>query len=308
MKPLFLLLFLLPGAQALLYGQTTTIQQNFLLTQASVESPLDRSHATEAGNILASMLAQSAASSGSKYSVFSLQPNLSLLEEGKIEGVKTLITAKVNAGIRVTNVISSETLGAFDLVLTGSGKTRAEAITKAIQQLRNKKGQFVTELNGFEQKIKTYYEKNCDAIIAKAQDQLSKKEFASALAMLHGIPSEAACAQTAAALTAEAFTKVQEQQCSAVTRQADAFVAANNFVAALQVLSQIDPAAPCAADASAKIAAIETKVDAAQKEQWEWLFKFWSAGADAEKARWNALTAISLGWLRSNSKLEFIER
>ncbi len=309
MKPVLSLIALFFIAQTLLLGQATTpLQLSYLLTKATAEAPLERKHADEATNILATQLAQNAASTGSKYATFSLQPVLSLLEEGKIEGLKTLITAKLNVNVRVVNLISSETLGAFDVVLAGSGANRSEAMTKAIQQLRNKKALISKELLGFDQNIRAYYDKNCDAIAAKANAFISKNEFAAALALLHGIPSDVACFQTQAALTNQVFTAIQTQQCSTVLRKADAFVAANNFVAALNVLSQVDPAAPCATEASAKITAIEAKVDAAQKEQWEWLFKFWSAGVDAEKAKWNAITAISLGWLRTNSPLELIEK
>lgn len=309
MKPVLSLIALFFIAQTLLLGQANTpLQLSYLLAKATAETPLERKHADEATNILATQLAQNAASAGSKYSTFSLQPVLSLLEEGKIEGIKTLITAKLNVNVRVVNLISTETLGAFEVVLTGSGANRSEAITKAIQQLRNKKALISKELLGFDQNIRAYYDKNCDAIAAKANALVSKNEFAAALALLHGIPADVACFQTQAALTNQVFTTIQTQQCSTVLRQADAFVAANNFVAALNVLSQVDPAAPCATEASAKITAIEAKVDAAQKEQWEWLFKFWSAGVDAEKARWNAITAISLGWLRTNSQLELIEK
>lgn len=285
-----------------------TITQSYLVSKGLTEQPVERKHAESAENILSGILSQASGASGSRYSVFGLTPALSLLEEGKIEGVKTLITAKVNVNVKVQNLISSETLGSFDLTLTGSGKTRAEAINKAIQQMRSKKDQISKEIAGFDQKIKSYYDKNCDKIAATAREYVAKKEYQAALAILHGIPAESSCFTAVEAQKNQVFASVQAQECSNFIKRADAFTAANNFVAALQVLSQVDASAPCAAEVTTKIADIETKLDAAQKEQWEWLFKFWSAGAEAEKAKWNAITAIAMNWLRSNGKYELLEK
>lgn len=309
MNRIFLLFTFFFVATAFATAQNTpAITQSYLISRGTVESPIERKHAEEAEHVLSGILAQSAGTSGSRYSVFSLSPVISLLEEGKVEGVKTLITAKVNISVRVSNLVSSEALGAFDMVVTGSGKNRAEAITKAVQQLRNKKVQVTKEIAGFDQKIKNYYDTNCEKIAATARDHVGKKEFQAALAILHGVPVDAGCYATISTLKSEVFNSVQQQQCSNITRQADAFIAANNFIAALNTLSQIDAAAPCAGEVTARIAAIEAKVDAAQKEQWEWLFKFWATGAEAEKAKWNAYTALCLNWLRTNGKIEILDK
>lgn len=310
MKPIFLLLLLSAAVPFLLNAQSeTTLRQNFLLLKTQAPAPFERAQADECDQIVAALLAQvSAGGSGAPYSVFGLQPALSLLEEGKMEGVKTLVTAKVNIGFRVNNVVSSENFGAFDLVSAGSGKTRNEAVRHALQQLRSKKSKFAFELRQIEEKIGTYYEQNCASLSDKARNLVEKKDYAAALAILHGIPAESGCSGSAAALTAETFARYQEQQCAALLRQAEALSAGKRFGEALDLLGRLSPSAPCATDANAKIAAIESKADAALKEKWEWLFKCWSAGAEMEKARWNALTAISLGWLRTQYNLDLIEK
>ncbi len=309
MNRIFLLFCLLfTGIYISSAQQQTEIANQYLISKCTVEAPLERRHGDETEHILTGILAQSATASGSKYSTFALAPVVSLLEEGKIEGVKTLVTAKLNISIRAVNLISSDILGAFDIVVTGSGKNRAEAITKGIQQLRSKKPQMAKSISEIDRKVKDYYDTNCDKIAATATDLVQKKQYQAALALLHGVPATAGCYASLAAQKEQVFKSVQEQQCSNISRQADALIAANNFTGALNLLSQVDASAPCAADVDAKIAVIETKLDAAQKERWEWLFKFWETGAEAEKAKWNAYTAICLNWLRGSSKFDIIDK
>ncbi|MFN7325162.1 MAG: hypothetical protein ACK5SQ_01130 [Chitinophagales bacterium] len=285
----------------------TAAKQAYQVARTVYNAPIERGHGEEAERFLIGMLPAAGTASGS-FSLFGLIPALSLLEEGKTEGMKTLQTAKVNLNVQVKNLVSTEILGSFDLVVTGSGKTRSEAIQRAVQQLRNKKSMAVKELLKMDQLIDQYYEDNCARIKAVASDQVEKRNYAAAVAHLHAVPVETGCYTSTAALRQQAFELEQARLCGNIVQQAEAAAAANRFVEALQLLSKVDAAAPCAPQVKATIQGMEARLDAERKEQWNWLFQMWATGAEVEKARWNALTAISLNWLKSNNALDLIGR
>lgn len=303
--------FCFPIIALVLLSASTSAQslvRAYYLIKPVANAPFEPRQGDELNNILSSALAQNSAGTSAKFSNFGIQPTVSILEEGKIEGIKTQMTAKINVNLRMLNLITGDNLASNDLVFVGTGSNRSEALTRAIQQMRQKKAQLEKELANFDQKIRVYYEQNCTALVQKANALMQKNAYADALVLLHGIPADLPCYQQQTSLINQVFAKVQEQNCNAILRKADAAVAGNDFLQALQYLSELDPAAPCAAEASAKIATIETKLDAERQQQWEWLFKFWSAGVNAEVARWNARTAICLEWMHAHSSLNFIDK
>jgi len=301
----FLLVFSL--STNLVLGQTEP-KQAYQVARSVFTTPIERAHADEADRFLLGMLSAASGATGGNFSVFALVPALTLLEEGKTEGMKTLQTAKVNLNVQVKNLVSTEILNSFDLVVTGSGKTRTEAIQRAVQQLRSKKSQAIKEILKTDQLIAAYYDANCAKIKALAMDQLEKKNYAAAVAQLHAVPVETGCYASTMALRQQAFDLEQGRLCSNVLQQAEAAAAANQFEEALQLLSRIDATAPCAGQVKSTILSMETKLDAERNQQWNWIFQMWSTGAEVEKARWNALTAISLNWLKSNNALDLLGR
>jgi hypothetical protein len=236
--------------------------------------------------------------------VFSIQPTVSVLESAQIEGMQDRKAVKVNLNLRVLNAVSGETFASSDVVLTASGTTEDEAVGRALQNIRQNNPALRRELNALDAKVRAHYQAHCADVLTAAAAHEQRKEYAAALALLHSVPQGTPCFNEVAARKAAVFVLLQTANCQNLLTRADAHVAANNFTSALLLLSQTDATAPCAADVKSRIATLETKVDAAQKENWEWLFKFWATGAEAEKARYNALTACALTWLRGSGKCD----
>jgi hypothetical protein len=302
-KSIVLSLLLLSGF-VYLSAQTQNNKPSFsyLIGKGKSDATFTKAQVEECERMITSVAArQSSAAIGNPYSMFAIVPSLSFVEERIAEGMKKMSAVKLNLNLSVVNLISNTTLGAFDVSFTGSGSNKSEAINRGIQQLRNKPNQISKAVEDFNEKINAYYENNCDKILTEAKEFNNRKNYPAAVALLHGVPPGLTCSAKTEALKNESFSILQQQICTNVNTKAQAAVASNDFISALNLLSQIDAAAPCATEAKTQISAIEAKFDATQREQWEWLFKFWSAGAEAERARWNAYTAIAMGWLRSTA-------
>ena len=123
-----------------------------------------------------------------------------------------------------------------------------------------------------------------------------------AMAMLHAIPAGSSCAELAQMQKDELYARVQQQECTNLMQQAAALAAADKYDAALGMLARIDAESPCAAQSRQQIAELEKKADADLQQRYEWLFKYYSAGAEVEKARWNAISLLCADWMKNNAR------
>lgn len=301
---IFLLLSGLLGWAAVAGCQEQAPQISFALGRARIESGLSNTLQNKVERQLSALLTSGADTYGAPYAVFVVAPVLSLLDQGKIEGVATRITARVNLQLRVANNVSGEVFHTSDLTLTGAGATLDEAVGKALQGVRPNNPALRRAMEESRVKIREHYTQHCDQVQKAAAEKESAGQFAAALSLLHSIPEGTPCFEAVQAKKTALFAKIQEQECRNLLQKADARVAAKDFAGALHWLAQIDSQSPCAPDAKQRIATVETKVDEQERTRNEWLFKYWSAGQDAEKARWNALTTFCLEWLHGNAKYE----
>lgn len=283
---------------------TANARISFLLAKAKFESNISPKYAEKVERQLASVLTSGVNTYGAPFSVFSIQPTVSVLESAQIEGMQDRKAVKLNVNLRVVNAVSGETFASSDVVVTGSGTSEDEAVSRALNNIRQNNPALRRELGNLDAKVRAHYQAHCADVLTAAAAHEQRKEYNAALALLHSVPQGTPCFNEVAARKTAVFAQVQATNCQNLLTRADAHIAGNNFLGALLLLSQVDATAPCAAEVKARIATVETKVDAAQKENWEWLFKFWATGAEAEKARYNALTACALTWLRGSGKCD----
>jgi len=242
-----------------------------------------------------------------KFSIFVIQPALDILEQGKIEGLKTQITVKLNLQLKLTNMMSGEVLDAQDIKASGAGNTLDEAVTRTIVSFRRDNPVLSKSIKTFRQRISEHYLAHCSRVMTMANELAGQKKFSDAFSALHAVPAGTTCYQEVAAKKLEYFNQVQTADCQNKLSRVNAAVAINDFKTALQVLSQIDANAPCFAEAKATLAAIEPKVDESLKTNYEWLLSFYKEGKAAETARWNAMTAIGLLYLTEGKKCVLVE-
>ena len=243
-----------------------------------------------------------------QFSVFVIRPALDIFEQGKMEGIKTQLTVKLNLQLKLTNAMTGEVLAVQDVKASGAGNNLDEAVNRALQTMRRDNPALSKAIKTFRQKISDHYIAQCSNVNTSATELASQKKYREAFAMLHSVPQGTPCFQELAAKKLEYFDLVQTAECQNKMSRANAAVASNDFKTALQILSQIDANAPCFGEAKTAIAAIEPKVDENLKTTYEWLFSFYKEGKAAETARWNAMTAMGLLYLSENKKCVLVER
>ncbi|MFN0212673.1 MAG: hypothetical protein ACKVT2_00335 [Saprospiraceae bacterium] len=243
-----------------------------------------------------------------QFSVFVIRPALDILDQGKIEGIKTQITVKLNLQLKLTNGATAEVLAIQDVRISGAGNTVDDAVNRALQSLRRDHPALSKAIGNFRQRIVDHYATNCGNVSTAANELASQNKHRDAFALLHSVPQGTPCFQEVAGKKMEYFGLVQSADCQNKISRANAAVASNDFKTALQILGQIDANAPCFGDAKSAILSIESKVDENLKTNYEWIFSFYKEGKAAETARWNAMTAMGLLYLTENKKCILVER
>ncbi|MDO8365723.1 MAG: hypothetical protein Q7T20_02920 [Saprospiraceae bacterium] len=303
-KPAYILLFALLTT-SLSAQEATPIP--ILLAQTTLGKDLSYSNRDRIDRQILSAL-EVGDGANNQFSVFVIRPALDIFEQGKIEGLKTQLTVKLNLQLKLTNAMTGAVLAVQDVKASGAGNNLDEAVNRALQTMRRDNPALSKAIKTFRQKISDHYIVQCSNVNTSATELASQKKYREAFAMLHSVPQGTACFQEVSAKKLEYFDLVQTAECQNKMSRANAAVAANDFKTALQILSQIDANAPCFGEAKTAIAAIEPKVDENLKTNYEWLFSFYKEGKAAETARWNAMTAMGLLYLSENKKCVLVER
>lgn len=281
---------------------------NLLLGRASLGKGISPQFQSRLENQLLGVFTTDGNAVGGNYSAFAVRPSLEIVERGKIEGMKSMPTVKMSLVLKLQNMVTDAVLDVREVMLTGSGSTDEEAIGKAIGGIRKNQPQLSKALKDFQSAILGYYEKNCGQLLAEANDFAARKQYREAFSVLQSVPQGSACFDEVRESRTAFYQQQQALECASTLAGAKAANAANNFTLAMELLSQIGGDSPCFTEAKNLVSETEGKVDNELKNQYEWMFKFYSTGAEAEKARLNAMNSLFLGWLRESKHFEVINQ
>lgn len=297
---LFFLLFCAAMTQNVHAQQSATTPSgiDFLVKKSTVDRTLGSEAQDDSDRQVGVLMQQS----GPRYSIFALEPKLDLIEEGQVEGTRTQPVVKLLYTFIATNVFTGERVGSFDLKIVGTGADRNQAIRKALLSAKKSQASFDKGLDGLREKIAKQLAEKCPTMVAEARRLDSEQKPEDALAILLGIPASAPCYAEVESFKKEVFQKSQAKNCQNILQKAQIRAAANDFQQALYALAQIDAQAPCFADAKTLAAGFEAKLDEDTRTEYEWLLKFYQTGAEAEAARWQAISIMSLEQLKSSGR------
>lgn len=237
-----------------------------------------------------------------KGSTFAIYPYLSIIEFDKMEGIKTLQTAQLEFSLMVKNIFSNEDLIVFSKNITGAGSTQKAAINKAISSIRpNQKmyGDFVNELL---EKVDSYYNSECETILADAKKAMDNNENEKAIAILNTLPKSSNCRKSNENLLSQAFQKYQKQNCNQLIQKANIAALKKDYKNAIDLLGLVDIESPCANDAKIALQGIASANDEQTSKKLAFLNKVYSDNKEIQKARQQSMNAISNTYIEGISK------
>ncbi len=237
-----------------------------------------------------------------KESTFTLEPFLSLIEFGKLEGISSEETVQLELHFMVKNVFSGQSILVFSHKLSGSGKSKNVAINRAINNIRPQRKVYASFIARMQEKVDKYYGEDCNNIIASAQTAIDQNEYQKAIAILYAIPKKSDCRVSNQALLDQTYRQFQAQGCQALIQKAEVAILKKDYKDAINLIGQVDPNSPCKDQAQQLLQTVTAKVDEQTAKKMDFLNKVYKDNVDIEKARQQSMKSISNTYIEGIKK------
>ncbi len=237
-----------------------------------------------------------------KGSTFAVYPMLSIIEFGKLEGIRTDQTVQLELSLLVKNVFSNQDFTVYNRRLSGHGKTKKAAINRAINSIRPQTHAYKKFIKETQEKIAVYFDEECETIIADAQKAMQNNEYQKAVAMLHVLPEQSECKISNQGILDQAYNSYQAQNCQALIKSAEVSILKKNFKDAINTLGQVDVNSPCKEDAKRLLQSVTEKVDEQTSKKMAFLNKVYKDNVDIQKARQQSMRSISNTYIEGIKK------
>lgn len=238
---------------------------------------------------------------------FIIYPKFTVYESNTVEGGMkniTLITAELSLFIEQNS--NSLLFSAITIPLNGSGSSKKLAITNAIGKINTSDPAFKTFIETGKLRITSYYESKCTDIIKQSDSYVQKQQYEQALALLMSFPEEvSSCYNQIQSKSIEVYKAYQTQICAELIQQAKTTLASNNYVGALDVLSNIDPSASCFNEAQAIVNSIEGRINTEAKKRWDFKMKQYNDAKSLNVQRIEAIKEIAVSYYKSQPTIYY---
>lgn len=231
---------------------------------------------------------------------FVIYPKFAIYETNVVEGgMQNITVTTCELSLFIKQVDNNILFSSISRQVKGSGNNKQTSITNAISKVPTNDAQFKTFIETGKGKIIQYYESKCQDIITKSESLVKMQNYEEALGLLQTVPEEVTCYNKVQEKSIEAYKAYQNQKCAKQIQEAKTTLAANNYNAALGILSQIDPSATCFNESQTLMKNAESKIDAEEKKQWDLKMKVYGDNVALEKQRINAVKDIAVAYYKS---------
>jgi hypothetical protein len=241
--------------------------------------------------------------SASNYTVqFVIYPKFTVYEtdvaEGGMQNV-TVVTAELSLFIK--QIDNGSLFGSMIKKIRGGGKNAQSALNNAITSISATDSQFKNFIAAAQKKIVQHYEAKCADLQKKAENLASMKRYDEAVGILAAIPSEVSCWPQVQSRLIGLYKLYQDKQCVRDIQNAQIELAANNYTAALRLLSRVDPSSACFGQVQDIVKSIDPKVDEEDKRIWEAQMKIYGDAVELEKHRMSAIKDVAVAYYQSKT-------
>jgi hypothetical protein len=232
---------------------------------------------------------------------FVVYPKFAINETNLVEGgIQNITVVSSELSLFIKQVDNNMMFSSISKQLKGSGNNKELAISNAISKIPTNDPDYNTFIETGKNKIIKYYETKCEDIISKSDAFVKMQKFENALGLLMSVPEEvSSCYNQIQDKSIIAYKAYQTQKCSEQIQKAKTTLASNNFIGALDILSNIDPSATCFKEAQTIAKKAEEKVTTEEKKQWDFQMMQYSDEVNLKKQRINAIKDIAISYFKS---------
>lgn len=240
------------------------------------------------------------------YSTFFVAPKLDILSTSVDEaGISKVYLADCEFYMSISRVSLNENLNggaifnSFSKKVTGSGLTKDEAISNALNGISINDQAILNFITNSKQKIDAYFKANCDDVMKQAERALVLNDYPQAIALFQSVPASAPCYDKALQRSEGVYTQYINDECDKKIMKLKTFsaLAQSNdsyYDSIMYTIANLQPASKvCNAEADQIISKIEGRLSDEQKKQWDLTKQVLSDDAAVKKEMYKAMAEIN---------------
>ena len=241
-----------------------------------------------------------------EYCNFVVYPKFEVYESKSVEGgMQNTIITSVNLSLFIKQVDNNLLFSSITKTLKGSGTSQSLSLTNAISNIDVDDQTLKKFVETGKNKILQYYNEKCSSILAKADGLAKRNEFSQSIAISSSIPEGTSCYVLAQAKSLQYYKLYQNELCKKSLQEANISLTKNDYNAALDFLSEIDPASTCAGEAKAVIKNVVLKISAAERRDYEVRMKVYNDKVALQKQRINAIRDIAVAYYKNTATINY---
>jgi hypothetical protein len=236
----------------------------------------------------------------SNSSAIGVYPALSVLSENVLEGLQRKETVKLTFSLLTKNSITGEVFHTHIEQLAGVGKSRRDAMLNALQNINIDAPAYGEMLQNIQAKVSTYYAEKCSYILEQAATAEAQNDFEKAISLLNAVPHNNTCYAQVQEAQLATYLRYQKNSCDQFVQNAEIAITQEKFDTAIDWLSKIDVASPCAAEAKKLLVTAGEGVNQQNQAKLNFLNKVYQNKIKLETSRNKAMEQISSEYLKKN--------
>ena len=179
--------------------------------------------------------------------------------------------------------VEGRLFSSYTIETKGVGQTPDKAYINALKNVRVNDPGFKAMVDKGKKEIIAYYNTYCDIVISDAQTMVKKHEFSAAIDLLTSVPMVCEeCYRRAQDESLVAYQAWRDEVCLMALNKAQAAWATRDAKAAAEALEFIPTDGACVKDADALKKEIAAKLDAKERQEWEFKMRQYE---DQQEAR-----------------------
>lgn len=166
--------------------------------------------------------------------------------------------------------VEGRLFSSYTIECKGVGQTPDKAYINALKNVRVNDPGFKAMVDKGKKEIIAYYNTYCDIIISDAQNMVERHEYSAAIDVLTGVPMVCEeCYRRAQDESVVAYKAWRDEVCQMALNKAQAAWATRDAKAAAEALNYVPTDGACVKDADKLKKEIAAKLDAKERQEWE---------------------------------------
>lgn len=239
---------------------------------------------------------------------FIMYPVVNVLNNELIEGgMRNMVRVEIELSMYISQYSTQTSYGSFSKTLKGSGKNLSDAVRDAFAKIQSSDKGFADFMAQSKDKIIRYYTGNQKAILAKAKALASSKQYEEAIALLYTYPSAIEGSSVMLAEAVNVYKQYQDAICSQWIQKAQGAIALQDYMNAIELLSQIDSESRCRKEAISLIDQVKMKIQDDIEKQERLAQKEQEMLINLEKHRIDAIKEIAVAYCKNQPTITYTQ-